>query len=80
MKLYRTTKYYGDRVWFTRFSTKKMQFAAVKGAIRWAYVPWHVGGGMPRQDTRVRVTLEMIEVPDDAWVMVEDTGLVDTGT
>ena len=67
MKFYRTTKYYGDRVWFTRYSTSKVQFAAVKGAVGWAMHPWWGSRKEP-----VRVTLDMIEIPDDAWVKVDD--------
>lgn len=71
MKIYKTTKYYGDKVWFTRYSSSKHQFAAVKGAVSWALSPWWWLGG--QKDQPVRVTLEMIEFPDTAWVMIEDT-------
>lgn len=70
MKIFRTTKYYGDRVWFTRYSVSKVQFAAVKGAAKWAAGPWYLWGGNKKET--VRVTLDMIEVPDDAWVRVDD--------
>ena len=70
MRIYRTTKYYGDKVWFTRYSATKVQFAAVKGAVKWASPPWHIWAG--NKEEPIRITLEMIEVPDDGWVKVEE--------
>lgn len=70
MKFYRTTKYYGDKVWFVRYSTRRNQFAAVKGALGWAYPPWHVRKGDGKETTRI--TLEVAEIPDDAWTTLED--------
>ena len=70
MKIYRTTKYYGDKVWFTRYSASKVQYAAVKGAIKWAMSPWWAWGG--KKDEPVRITLEVAEIPDDIWTEVEE--------
>lgn len=61
MKIYRTTCYTfnnDERVAWVRYGIKKISWAAAKG------VTW---GGKGR-----RVTLESVEVPEDAWVMEKD--------
>lgn len=69
VKIYRTTKYYGDKVWFIRYSASKVQYAAIKGAVKWAKPPWWLTGC---KDHPVSLTLEVAEIPDDAWTKVEE--------
>lgn len=59
VKIYRTTKYHGDRVWYVRYSAKKIQYAAIKGTLKW-------------HGPSTRLTLEVAEIPDDAWTEVEE--------
>ena len=58
MKIYRTTKYYGDKVADVRYRPTRHQFAAMKGS--WSY------------GERRRLILEVAEIPDEAWVKVEE--------
>lgn len=61
MKVYRTTRYRGDMKCWTRYSSNKQQFASTKGN----YLTKYSSGDY-------RITLEMADVPDEAWELVED--------
>lgn len=62
MRIYRTTCYQvsnPDLIDWVRYGTNKIRYAAA------GTTSWH--------GKRRRVTLEMIEVPEDSWVRVADT-------
>lgn len=58
VKIYRTTKYHGDKMVDVRYRPTRHQWAAIKGS-------WYRGG-------YIRLVLEVAEIPDDAWVKVEE--------
>ncbi len=61
MKLYRTTKIAPSGHEHVRYSATKHQYAGVKGVLRGEF--WYRGW---------KVRLEVAEIPDDAWVKVEE--------
>lgn len=63
MKIYRTTCYSpGGGVGWIRYGTTKVRFSAAKSS--WFY---------DSEPDRRRITLEMVEIPEDAWEMIGDT-------
>ena len=61
MKVYRTTSYAPDgmKMW-VRYSQGKTQFHSARSS-------WY------RKYRRGRVTLEQVEVPEEAWELISDT-------
>ena len=62
MKLYRTTKISPAGHEYVRYSATKHQFAGVKGAFN-GHISWY-------RDWKV--VLDEVEIPDEAWVRVEE--------